>query len=292
MKKLIVTTGILMASLMMLNCKSSNAPAENPESEPQTEQQRIVSLNATVSEVLAELGMNGELVGRDATSVYPQWIKDSVQNFGPPWLIGAEALLSVKPDIVFAVGSDLNSDKVNTLKDAGVKVVVFDKTTNLEEAKSIIKQVSAYTKNQDYQPLIDKIDADLAKVEAFTNKPKVLFVYARGTGLMQVAGNGTPMAEVIELAGAENAAAEFDDMKELTPESLVQSNPDVILMFDSGMNSLGGVDGLGSVPGMKETNAFKNRALLTMDSSLLSGMGPRLGEAAYQLNQLLKAYAQ
>src|SRR5690606_5983711 len=106
-------------------------------------------------------------------------------------------------------------------------------------------------------------------------------------GLMQVAGKGTPMAEIIELAGGENAANEFEEMKPLTPEGLVKSNPDVILMFDSGINSLGGSDGLFQIPGMKETNAFKNKAIITMDSSLLSSMGPRIGEAAYQLNQFL-----
>lgn len=289
MKKLNLTGFILLLSVFLFNCKDGNTTLSQEKTE---QEQRIVSLNATVTEILTELGINGKLVGRDATSVYPQWVKDSVQNFGPPWTVSAEALFSVKPDLVFASNEDLETEKVKILEKAGIKVIVFDKSNNLNDAKKIMKEVSAYTKDKDYQRLIDEINSDLSKIENFEPKPKVLFVYARGTGLMQVAGKGTPMAEIIELAGGENAANEFEEMKPLTPEGLVKSNPDVILMFDSGINSLGGSDGLFQIPGMKETNAFKNKAIITMDSSLLSSMGPRIGEAAYQLNQFLKPYAK
>lgn len=278
-------------TIVTTSCKdntSSNSSNENIESS----EKRIVSLNASITEILAELGINGELVGRDATSVYPLWVKDSVKNFGPPWTVSAEALLSIKPDLVFAVNTDFDLEKSKTLEKSGVEVVILDKIISLEDAKKTIIHVAEYTNSHDYERVFDKIDSDLAKVEPFAQKPKVLFVYARGTGLMQVAGRETPMAELIELAGAENATNDFEDMKPLTPEGLVKSNPDVILMFESGINSLGGNEGLFEVPGMKETNAFKNKAVVTMDSSLLSSMGPRIGEAAYLLNQLLKPYAE
>ena len=33
---------------------------------------------------------------------------------------------------------------------------------------------------------------------------------------------------------------DFEDYKPLTPEALIKGNPDVILMFNSGIGSLGG----------------------------------------------------
>lgn len=94
---------------------------------------------------------------------------------------------------------------------------------------------------------------------------------------------------MIELAGAENAVSGFSDFKPLTAEALVAANPDVILLFDSGLESLSGATGMMGVPGVAETQAGKNQAFISMDGQLLSGFGPRVGEAARLLNERLHA---
>ena len=62
-------------------------------------------------------------------------------------------------------------------------------------------------------------------------------------------------------------------------------NPDVILLFTSGLESMGGLTGLLKVPGVAQTNAGRNRHIVEMDGQLLTGFGPRLGVAALELNQ-------
>jgi len=121
-----------------------------------------------------------------------------------------------------------------------------------------------------------------------TKKPKVLFIYARGAGNLMVAGSGTPLHSMIELAGAENAASALTDFKPLTPEALLTTNPDVILMFDKGLQSLGGVDGLLKIEGIATTNAGKNKKVVTMDGQYLSGFGPRVGDAVVELHNKLQ----
>ena len=98
-----------------------------------------------------------------------------------------------------------------------------------------------------------------------------------------VAGQRTQLDEMIKLAGGENAVSGFEDFKPLTAESLVAANPDVILLFDSGLSSLGGIDGLLEVQGIGQTNAGKNRKVVEMDGQFLTGFGPRLGEAILEL---------
>ena len=87
------------------------------------------------------------------------------------------------------------------------------------------------------------------------------------------------------MAGGKNAVSGFDDFKPLTSEALVAANPDVILMFSSGMESLDGMEGTLSIPGMKEVNAGKNKQIITMDGQYLAGFGPRVGQAVKELNQ-------
>jgi len=65
----------------------------------------------------------------------------------------------------------------------------------------------------------------------------------------------------------------------------VAANSDVILLFDSGLQSVGGVDGLLKVPGVSSTNAGKNKKIISMDGQFLSGFGLRLPQAIQQLNK-------
>jgi iron complex transport system substrate-binding protein len=118
---------------------------------------------------------------------------------------------------------------------------------------------------------------------------KVLFIYARGAGTMMVAGQETPLDKIITLAGAKNAANGFKDFKPLTTEALVAANPDVILLFDSGLESVGGVNGLLKVPGIPQTTAGKQQKIIAMDGQFLSGFGPRVLEAVKELSEKLKA---
>jgi iron complex transport system substrate-binding protein len=124
------------------------------------------------------------------------------------------------------------------------------------------------------------------RAEAATT-PRVLFVYARGAGTMMVAGTETPAEAMIALAGAANAAEGFAGFKPMTAEAVVAAQPDVILMPERGLESLGGADGLLEQPGVALTPAGKNRRIVTMDDLLLLGFGPRLGEAVQTLTTKL-----
>jgi iron complex transport system substrate-binding protein len=152
----------------------------------------------------------------------------------------------------------------------------------------LVKEVASWLGKTDAsKAIISKIDSDLKNLSKRTKKPKVLFVYARGAGTLMVAGENTPLEKMIVLAGGENAGKGFTDFKPLTSESVIAANPDVILMFTSGAQSLG-PDGIFNVQGVSATNAGKNKALIQMDGQLLSGFGPRVAEALIELNKELK----
>lgn len=112
----------------------------------------------------------------------------------------------------------------------------------------------------------------------------MLFIYARGTGVMMVAGKDTNIDAIIKLAGGKNTAQGFSKFKPYTTESLVNANPDLILMFDFGYKSLGGAAGILKMPGVSLTNAGKNRRIVEMNGELLTGFSTRLAQAITQLN--------
>ena len=118
-------------------------------------------------------------------------------------------------------------------------------------------------------------------------KPKVLFIYARGAGAMSVSGKGSSLDGIIELAGGRNAVQEFADFKPYTTEALVNANPDIILMFDFGVSSLGGKKAILKMPGMRLTEAGKHERILIMNPSLLVNFSNRLPEAVASLHREL-----
>ena len=247
---------------------------------------RIVSLNGAVTETLASLDVAGNIVGRDVTSSYPADLKAT--DLGHVRSITAESILALQPSVVFGTTKDVNPNLNEQLKKANIPLVLIDQEYSIDGSKKLITEVATKLKKDNYQPLLDNISNKMATVKAFDKKPKVLFIYARGAGNLMVAGSGTPLHSMIELAGAENAAAALTDFKPLTPEALLTTNPDVILMFDKGLQSLGGVDGLLKIEGIATTNAGKNKKVVTMDGQYLSGFGPRVGDAVVELHNKLQ----
>lgn len=283
MKKLSLLI-VLAVAFLAASCKKENVQIEEDPIE-QSESQKIVSLSGAITEIIATLGEENQIVGRDVTSTYPEGL--SAKDLGHVRSMTIEPIMAVSPTLILASEKDMNPELLSKIKESGIKMELINQEYSVDGAKNLIKNVAGIIGKTDFQPLLDAIDMNIAKVQPFEKKPKVLFIYARGAGTMMVAGENTPMDALIKIAGAENAVTGFEDFKPLTPEALVQGNPDVILLFDSGFNSLGGIDGLMKIPGVSQTNAGKNKKVITMDGSLISNFGPRTGKAALELNHKL-----
>lgn len=245
--------------------------------------ERIVSINGAVSEIICALGHEKDIVGVDVTSNYPATL-EKLSKVGHNRNVSAEGVLSLRPTLVLGTEGSLKPEVLSQIKTAGVKVILYKHDFSAEGARSLIRAVAETLAAKDKATnLIQKLDQDLKKAKALTKPVKVLFVYARGVGALNVGGTGTSVEKVMQLAGAQNAITDFSDFKPLTAESLVAANPDVILLFNSGLESVGGIDGFLKVAGVAQTKAGKNRKIIEMDGQLLTGFGPRLGLAVQEL---------
>ena len=249
---------------------------------------RIVSLNGTISEIICDLGRQGQIVGVDVTSTYPAAL-EKLPKVGHNRNISAEGVLAQNPTLVVGTTESLKPEVAAQLKSAGVRVELFKQAYSVDGTKQLIKEVAAaFGATAEVPALLKKLDAQLTQVRKPAKSPKVLFIYARGTGTMMVAGQGTQVEKIIQLAGGQNAATGFTEFKPLTAEALVAANPDVLLLFDSGLQSLGGKAGLLQVPGIAQTTAGRTGRVVEMDGQLLTGFGPRLGLAASELSKKLQ----
>lgn len=253
------------------------------------EKTKVVSLNGTLTEILCTLGFEKNISGVDVTSTFPATLS-KVPKLGHTRNMAAEGLISMKPDIVFAAEGELKPELLQQLSASGVQLIQFKTPVNAEESIQLIQKIADTLNVGDKAgDIIAGIKTELQKISVPQPTPKVLFIYARGAGMLMVAGEKTPIQGMIQLAGGDNAVSGFEDFKPLSTEILVKSNPDIILLFDSGLGSIGGPQGLLSIPGVAATNAGKNKAFIAMDGQFLNGFGPRTGAAALELN---KAFLQ
>ena len=249
---------------------------------------RIITLSGAITETVSALGLGSEIVAVDVTSTYPAHI-NKLPKVSKDRAISAEGIISFSPTLVLAPENMISKAVSYQLKSAGIKVVVIRQEYSHPGTISFIRQVAratgSITKGEELarQTNLNILKA-LETVRKNLKSPKVLFLYARGTGMMMVAGKETSMDALIKLAGGKNAVQGFSKYKPYTTEALINANPDVILMFDFGFSSLGGTESILKMPGVSLTNAGKTKRIIEMDSGLLSNFSVRLPEAIIQLN--------
>jgi iron complex transport system substrate-binding protein len=251
-------------------------------------QKRIITLSGALTETVDALGYGTQIVAVDVTSTYPAYI-NKVPKVSKDRAISAEGIISFAPDLVLAPENAISKSLEYQLKSAKIKVVIIKQEFSAKGAPIFIKQVASALGNPAKGEQLAKqteisINKALADVKKNPKSPKVLFLYARGTGVMMVAGKDTSMDAIIKLAGGKNAAQGFSKFKPYTTEALVNANPDIILMFDFGYKSLGGINSILKMPGVMLTNAGKNKKIVEMNGELLINFSARLGEAISELN--------
>ena len=258
-----------------------------PQAEQKTAQPRVVSLSGSITETLFMLGWGDKLVGVDVTSTYPSIIS-KLPTLGHARSIQTEAVLALNPTHIFLVKDEVNPELISKWKSAGVSVIEISKEYSIEGCKNSISEIArALNQEEESKELIADIELQYRTLKDTMTDVRVLFIYARGGGNLMVAGTNTPVANMIQLAGAQNAITEFEDYKPLSTEYLIKSNPQVILMFDTGFDAIGGLDGLEKIPGVAETDAYENKRIVTMDGQLLSGFGPRVVDGISELRTRL-----
>ena len=251
--------------------------------------ERIVTIGGSITEIVYRLGGSNKIVGSDTSSVYPEAAKKTAK-VGYWMRLSSEGILSLKPDLILASSQSKQPNVYAQLRDAGVKVVKIDDRPSVEGAIFKIQKIAkTIGKTRQSKIIINRIKKKAIQIKKRVAKkkshPKILFIYARGTRTVMVGGVGSSADSMIVLTGGKNAASAVRGFKPIDPEWVIKASPDIVLMLDGGVQSLGGPKGVWSLPGVALTPAGKNKRLIQMDDLLLLGFGPRLGEALEQLHK-------
>ena len=248
---------------------------------------RVVSGAGAITETIYALMAQDLLVAVDRSSVYPPEVS-KLPQVGYARQLAAEGILSVHPTLLLVTDDAGPPDVLTQVEATGVKIVRLTNDHTPEAAENRIRAIGGQLgRTTEAGRLVASMHAELdaarARAKEAGSRPRVIFIYARGGGVMNVAGKATAADSMITLAGGTNAVQGYEGYKPLTAEAAALAAPDFILVTSRGLESSGGLDGLLSQPGLSLTPAGKQRRVIVMDDLILLGFGPRLGQAVKQL---------
>ena len=237
---------------------------------------RVVVLANGVAEIIQSLNAQSIIVGRDISSTEDSLADIPIVTSGHQVL--PEKVIALKPDLVLIDASTGPKAAIETIKSAGITVIETPESWSIKDlpikVRAVGRAIGAQGQAEELiQQLNDSLNASVVK-----NSPRVAFLYLRGTSSVYlIGGAGSGADSLLAAIGATDVGAQTLDrpFNTLTAESLAELNPDVILVMSKGLQSVGGIDGLLKLPGVAQTRAGKNSAVIDVDDSLLLSFGPR-----------------
>jgi iron complex transport system substrate-binding protein len=247
-------------------------------------ERRIVALDGEAAEVVFALGAGDEVVAVDISTSYPPEAA-ALPKLGLGRALNAEPIIAFDPTI--AIGTDAVGPEttLDSLRQVGIDVAIVDtELSPLGPAKKIRDVGAALGLEPQADELAtavqDAIDAAAVDPSTYSLPLKVLALYLRGDDVQYVLGQESGVSWLIDAAGASDVADELGvtEAAPISAEAILAAAPDVIIVPASGLESAGGMDALLAMPGIAETPAARNGAILVYDDQLMLGNGPRAGQ--------------
>jgi iron complex transport system substrate-binding protein len=201
--------------------------------------QKVVSTSPSTTELIFAMGMGDRLVGVSDYCDYPAELveakaNDSIATIGGYWTPDAEKIAALQPDIVF-IGSDVQvqKDLIPLLEEFNITVVALYEGKNVTEVYwniDLVGQVlfcegAASGLKTRMAEIVTNIEDTIGNQ---TQKPRVMVTVWLDP--IYVAGNGTFVNDIIEIAGGVNAFENMTAFPDINKEAVIEANPDVIIV--------------------------------------------------------------
>jgi iron complex transport system substrate-binding protein len=248
-----------------------------------------VNLSGSLAEIVFTLGLGDNVIGRDVSTTFHG--AEDLPVVTNAHDLSAEGILALDPSVVFVDDSVGPGEVIDQLRGSGIPVVVFEESWSIDEIYPRITAVAeALGVPELGEQLVARTQGEIADAlasrPAQDEPPTVAFLYVRGTaGVYLMAGDGAGPDDMIEAVGAVDAGSSIglEKFRPITSEALVNAAPDVLLVMQDGLDSVGGVDGLVSIPGIAQTPAGQEKRVVAMDDGSLLSFGPRTGQVVKDL---------
>ncbi len=281
-----IIIGILAIATVFAGCDRFGDKATN------TNGPKIVSVSKQLTEIIFALGADTALVGVDISSTYPEAAKRKT-TVGYHRGLNAEGIIALNPTAVWHDGNLGPEQVIEQLHKVNMPLREFKGGSTIDSTKALIIAIAKEFGAENKAIKINEtLDADMAKLDSlrntYTDKPRVLIIHfgQAANQYFVFSQKGVPN-QMLEWAGAENAADTAQRWKNLSAEVIATAQPDVILATDFGYDLQGSLDRFKQLPGIALSPAAKNNRIYRIEEHDLVYLGPRTGKNVMQIMQLI-----
>ena len=249
------------------------------------EPQRIVSLAPSNTEIVCALGACDRLVGVTDFDDHPPEVTE-IEPVVIAASVDVERVVAAEPDLVIAAGNEQTPTSViEQIEDLGLLVLVLYPET-LEGVYADIELVGQALGRPDAATEVvgdmeARVDAVLEAVEG-ADPPLTLYEVFHSEGTTYTAGEGSFLASILELAGAEPLTGDAQGL--LGAEDLVAADPELILLGtasydpaladpDTARSTVAGRTGWGDLRAVRD-----GRVVPYLEDIVTTRPGPRIVE--------------
>jgi iron complex transport system substrate-binding protein len=249
----------------------------------ESEPRRIVSLAPSNTEIVCALDACERLVGVTDFDDFPPEVAD-VDQVVIAASVDVELVVEAEPDLVLAAGNELTPTTViEQLEGLGLSVLVLYPET-LEEVYADIELIGrALDRPEPAAELVSGMEARVADLTAAVEgveRPLTLYEVFHSEGTTYTAGEGSFLASLLELAGANPVTGDAQGV--IGAEDLVTADPELILLGTASYDpSLADAEAalatLRARPGWEGLAAVRDGAVVPyLDDIVTTRPGPRI----------------
>ena len=238
---------------------------------------RVVALANGSAEIIAALGYKKILIGRDIASSSSELSSIKVVTSGHQVI--PEKILSLNPELVLIDASTGPASALKVLRDSGIKLVTISEAWSTSDIAKKVNEVaaaiSATAAGKDLNAAMESFTQSIPVVPQGTSGA---FLYLRGgSAIYLIGGKGSGADSLFTAIGVTDVGAQSlqTPFTPISAETLSSLNPDLFLVMTKGLESVGGLQGFLDLPGVAQTKAGRNKAVVAVDDSLLLSFGPR-----------------
>lgn len=249
--------------------------------------ERVVSLSASLTEILFAVDAADQVVAVDEYSDHPPGTPiTDLSGFRP----NLEAIAGYEPDLV-VLASDRDGI-VEALEATGIAVLLLPSAASVDDALDQVGVLAAATGHDDAgAALVTDLRTDLDALAAEAEGAEPLTYYYELSDSYHSATSDSFIGSLLALIGLESIADGVDPeagkFPQLSAEYILAADPDVILVAGYGSDGSTAA-GIADRPGWDQMGAVQSGAVIELDETIAGRWGPRIVELLDSLREALE----
>ena len=276
---LFLLTGLTKTSQYPITIVDNTGTSITISKEPQC----LISTAPSNTEILFALGLGKKVIGVTNYCNFPEESKN-IEKIGEISPLNYEKIISMNPDLVLAYGGFQLKD-IPRLRELGVNTIALE-PLNLEDTFNSIELIATACGVPDKGTLL--VDSLTKRVNVIKSKVSNIpissqpIIFVGGTSeTIYTPGAGTLFDELITLAGGKNMAGNLLFWKKISPEFVIEMEPEIIIVPVGVMNQEKTSkikEIISKRTGWENIPAIKNQKIFIVNEDLFYRAVPRLVE--------------